>query len=82
LVGGTVGAGLEYLLSRNVSVGIERRYSGYGKESFSLGTLNIFSTASAFPASNVTSTVNLNTWEVTGRMNYHFDWGGSVVARY
>ena len=37
LVGGTVGAGLEYLLSRNLSLGVEGRYSGYGKESYPLG---------------------------------------------
>jgi outer membrane immunogenic protein len=80
--GGTVGAGAEYMFNRNWSLGVEGRYTGYGKESYSLGTLNIFSTASGLPTSAVTSSVNLNTWQVTGRLNYHLDWGGPMVAGY
>jgi outer membrane immunogenic protein len=80
LVGGTIGGGFEYMINRNLSLGVEGRYSDYGTESYGLGSLAIFSTASGLPLSNVSSSARLNTWEVTGRLNYH--WNNPVVAKY
>jgi outer membrane immunogenic protein len=72
LVGGTIGGGVEYMISRNLSIGVEGRYTDYGSENYGLGSLFILSTASGLPAANVTGHVSLNTWEVTGRLNWHF----------
>lgn len=82
LVGGTIGGGLEYMISRNLSIGVEGRYSDYGRENYGLGSVAIFSTASGLPFANVTSRADLNTWEVTGRLNWHFDWTSPIVAKY
>jgi len=79
-VGGTVGGGFEYMINRNLSLGVEGRYSDYGNGSYGLGSVAIFSTASGLPFSNVTSSARLSTWEVTGRLNYH--WNSPVVAKY
>lgn len=82
LVGGTIGGGVEYMISRNLSIGVEGRYSDYGSENYGLGSVAIFSTTSGLPFSNVTSRTDLNTWEVTGRLNWHFDWTSPIVAKY
>ncbi len=62
LTGGTVGAGLEYALTNNISLGIEGRWSFYGDETFN-GTLG----GIAF-----TDKVNLDTAEVMGKVNFRF----------
>ena len=76
LVGGTIGGGLEYGITRNLSVGVEGRYTDYGRTTANLGTLAVFNTGTvAAPAlvfGNVTSRVDLSTWEVTGRVNWRF----------
>jgi outer membrane immunogenic protein len=82
LVGGTIGGGVEYMISRNLSIGVEGRYSDYGRETYGLGSVAILPVGSGLPFSNVTSRADLNTWEVTGRLNWHFDWTSPIVARY
>ena len=82
LVGGTIGAGLEYGITRNVSLGVEGRYTSYGSKTADLGSLAVFNTPTGLVFSRVSSSVNMNTFEVTGRLNWRFDWGGPVVARY
>jgi outer membrane immunogenic protein len=62
-VGGTVGVGLEYAIWNNVSLGIEGRWSFYGNDNFNTGTL--LGTA-------VGNGVNVDTAEVTGRLNWRF----------
>jgi outer membrane immunogenic protein len=62
-VGGTVGVGLEYALWNRVSLGIEGRWSFYGDDTFNTGTL---------AGTAVSNRVNLDTAEVTGRLNFRF----------
>jgi len=75
LTGGTVGAGLEYGITDNLSLGVEYRYSKFSHETF------VFPTAFAVP---LTADTDLTTHEVTARLNWRFNWfgGGPVAARY
>jgi outer membrane immunogenic protein len=85
LLGATVGGGLEYAFTNNWSAGIEGRYSFYGSQTFNGGTVAavpVVGAAVTFLNAPVTQTVRLDTFEVTGRLNYKFDFGGPVVARY
>jgi outer membrane immunogenic protein len=69
LVGGTLGAGLDYAVTNKVSIGVEGRYAWYGTHTFNTGTV-----ALGFPPvfDNVTQTVGLQTGEVVAKLNYHF----------
>jgi outer membrane immunogenic protein len=62
VTGGTVGAGLEYAVTNNLSLGIEGRWTFYGDETFS-GTLG------GIPVSD---RVSLDTAEVMGKVNFRF----------
>jgi outer membrane immunogenic protein len=62
VVGGTVGAGLEYALTNNLSLGLEGRWTFYGDRTFS-GTLG------GIPVSDK---VSLDTAEVMGKLNFRF----------
>ncbi len=61
--GWTVGGGAEYALTNNVSLGVEYRYSDFGRESFELGTVN---------GVGVTTNADLREHQVTGRLNFKF----------
>ena len=68
LTGATIGGGVEFAVTNNVTFGVEYRYSDFGHETFNLGAV-------PFPAgagSAVTSRVDLRTHEVTGRLNFKF----------
>ena len=80
VVGATLGGGLEYAFSNNWSVGVEARYSWYGNQTFNTGLMTIGPAPLTFAP--ITQTVRYETFEVTGRLNWKFDWGGPVVARY
>jgi outer membrane immunogenic protein len=84
LFGATVGGGLEHAFTNNWSFGVEARYSCYGTQTFNAGTLATFGTAfvGPFTFAPANTTYKIETFEVTGRLNYKFDWGGPVVARY
>ena len=62
-VGGTIGGGLEWAVWNNISLGVEGRYTWYGHENFNSGTIL------GVP---VTNTINLNTAEVMGKINFRF----------
>ena len=62
VTGGTVGAGIEYAIWNNISVGVEGRWSFYGDQTFS-GTIG------GIP---VTDKVSLDTAEVMGKLNFRF----------
>jgi len=62
-VGGTVGLGLEYAIWNNVSLGIEGRWSFYGHDNFTTGTLTGVA---------VSNQVNVDTAEVMGKLNWRF----------
>ena len=77
--GWTVGVGLEYLLTRNLSLGIEYDYIGLGNHS------PVFSAAPGYDIAcgagvSCPITIRQNVSVVTARLNWHF--GGPVVARY
>jgi len=63
VTGGTVGGGLEYAFTNNISLGIEGRWSFYGDQTFNGGTL---------AGVAVTDKVSLDTAEVMGKINFRF----------
>jgi outer membrane immunogenic protein len=69
--GWTVGGGLEYLFAPNWSGKVEYMYVDLGSTTFGNGVL--------FPG-GVGVGHTLHT--IKGGINYHFNWGGPVVARY
>ena len=70
MTGGTFGGGLEYALWNNLSIGVEGRFTWYGSHTFNGGTVALGTAPFAFPA--VTQAVQLNTAEVTERINWKF----------
>jgi outer membrane immunogenic protein len=59
IVGGTVGGGIEYAVTNNISLGVEGRWTFYGDNNFNGGP-------------GVTQNVKLDTTEVLGKLNFHF----------
>ncbi len=62
--GYTVGVGGEYSFTDYLSVGVEYRYSDYGRESFTAAIANA--------TFNTTTSVGLTSQQVTGRLNIRF----------
>jgi len=69
--GYTVGAGLEYMFAPNWSAKIEYQYYNFGSGTFLTGPADIAGTH--FTDDEQT---------VKAGLNYRFNWGGPVVARY
>ena len=63
LNGYTVGGGAEFALTNAVSLGVEYRYSDFGREAFNLGTV---------AGGAVTTNADLREHQVTGRLNFRF----------
>ena len=65
--GPTVGGGLEYAFTNNLSFGVEGRYSWYGTQTYNAGLLAVAFTPAtgAFTVAPATQSVKLNTFEVT-----------------
>jgi outer membrane immunogenic protein len=91
LVGGTVGLGTAYMLTRNWEIGAEYRYTFYAQSAYNLGTpaaVCVPGIGIAAPAPvTCTNTIatghkGAETQEVLLKLNYRFDWGGPVVAKY
>lgn len=76
LFGWTVGGGLDYGIAPGWSVGAEYRFTRYDNNDNNGAA---FGTLGGTP---LTLTSRLDTHEVTARLNYHFNMGGPVVARY
>jgi outer membrane immunogenic protein len=78
--GWTVGGGVEWAFSQNWSVAGEYRHTDFGNRS------TIFDIPSGLPAAPIfftgTSSSRLTVDQATARLNYRFNWGGPVVARY
>lgn len=69
--GYTVGAGFEYMFAPNWSAVIEYQYYNFGKTNFTT------------PAALTTfGNVRNEDQTVKAGINYHFNWGGPVVAKY
>jgi outer membrane immunogenic protein len=89
LVGGTIGAGLAYALTKNWEIGAEYRYTRYQAADFGLGPVaglcgNVSQAAVVIGCINQAATGHkgLETSEVLFKLNYRFDWAGPVVAKY
>jgi outer membrane immunogenic protein len=70
--GYTVGAGLEYLFTQNWSGKVEYQYYDFGKTTF----------AAPSPAGIVGLSSKNDEHTVKAGLNYRFNWGGPVVAKY
>jgi outer membrane immunogenic protein len=68
--GYTVGAGLEYMFAPNWSAKIEYQYYNFGSTTF------------LTPVALAGSRFNDDEHTVKAGLNYRFNWGGPVVARY
>jgi outer membrane immunogenic protein len=82
LTGWTIGAGVEWAATNNITLGLEGRYSDYGTQRFNAGP--VVTTPPATSAitliSNTYRDVRIETGEIMAKVNYKF--GGPVVARY
>jgi outer membrane immunogenic protein len=74
--GWTVGGGVEWMVSPGWSVFAEYNYMDFGTktDNYTAGP-NTVGTASVFQT-------RLTTQTALGGVNYHFNWGGPVVAKY
>jgi outer membrane immunogenic protein len=68
--GYTVGGGLEYMFTQNWSGKIEYQY-------YDLGSVNLFDAGGAFAGR-----FRNDEHTIKAGLNYRFNWGGPVVARY
>jgi outer membrane immunogenic protein len=68
--GYTVGAGLEYLFTQNWSGKIEYQY-------YDFGHVNVFDGTGAFVGN-----IHNDQHTIKAGLNYRFNWGGPVVAKY
>jgi outer membrane immunogenic protein len=88
LVGGTVGLGAAYALSKNWEIVAEYRHTFYAQSDFNLGSvtarcvLGTFAPAPVCADTTATGHKGLETDEVLFKLNYRFDWGSAVVAKY
>jgi outer membrane immunogenic protein len=72
--GWTVGAGVEYAFTHNLTAKLEYLYADFGSFTVTGQENATFAT--------FTHNVNLKTNIVRAGLNWKFDWGGPVVARY
>jgi outer membrane immunogenic protein len=84
LWGPTGGAGIEFLVTRNLMIGLEARYTVYQGQNFNTGSVATLGLPPAGPFTFASSTtpVRLATAEIMARVNWKFDWFGPVVAKY
>jgi outer membrane immunogenic protein len=85
LLGGTVGAGVEYAATDNFTLGLEGRYSYYGTQRFNAGPLAvipIIGAAVVFVNSPTYRDIRVETGEVMFKANWKFGPTAAVVAKY
>lgn len=71
--GWTVGAGAEYMFAPNWSAKVEYNYIDFGKSTIQYNNPLVFTNRSEW---------NDTVHTVKAGVNYHFNWGSPVVARY
>src|SRR3954469_23941789 len=76
--GWTVGGGIEWAFSQNWSVAGEYRHTDFGRRAVAFNIPDGFGGVFATGTSSSRLTVD----QATARLNYRFNWGGPVVARY
>jgi outer membrane immunogenic protein len=84
LIGGTVGAGVEYAVTNNITLGLEGRYTQYESHRFDAGPLAVIAIPAAavtFARVNTYRDIQLETGEILFKANYKFG-PGVVVAKY
>jgi outer membrane immunogenic protein len=79
LTGWTAGGGIEFGLWDNWSLGVEYRFSSFDASDFGLGNI-VFDPV--LPGAPLRSSFELETHEVTARLNYRFSWGPAVGPRF
>lgn len=72
-IGYTVGGGLEYMFAPSWSAKLEYQY-------YNFGTTNVSTPTGLFSVGGGNFREDLHT--VKAGVNYHFNWGGPVVAKY
>jgi outer membrane immunogenic protein len=83
LTGWTVGGGIEFGLWDNWSLGVEYRFSSFDAGDFGHGNLQFIDPATgALLTSPLRSSFDLETHEITARLNYRFSWGPAVGPRF
>jgi outer membrane immunogenic protein len=78
--GWTVGGGIEWAFSQNWSVAGEYRHTDFGNRATNFDIPSGLAAAPIFFTG--TSSQRLTVDQATARLNYRFNWGGPVVARY
>jgi outer membrane immunogenic protein len=73
LVGATIGGGFEYAFTPNWSLGVEYRFTKFDRENFGLGNVLVVAPATLSPFA---ANAELETHEVTARVNYRFNLFG------
>jgi outer membrane immunogenic protein len=68
--GGTAGVGVEYAVTDQVTVGLEGRYTWYGSQHFNTSVTDV---------ATANGSLNLNTAEILGKLNWKF--GGNEERR-
>jgi outer membrane immunogenic protein len=79
LTGWTAGGGIEFGLWDNWSLGVEYRFSSFDASDFGLGNI-VFDPV--LPGAPLRSRFDLETHEVTARLNYRFSWGAPLGPRF
>jgi outer membrane immunogenic protein len=83
LTGWTVGGGIEFGLWDNWSLGVEYRFSSFDAGDFGHGNLQFIDLATgALVTSPLRSSFDLETHEITARLNYRFSWGAPLGPRF
>jgi outer membrane immunogenic protein len=78
LTGWTAGGGIEFGLWDNWSLGVEYRFTSFDASDFNHGNLFL----DPIISSPLRSSFDLETHEVTARLNYRFSWGPAVGPRF
>lgn len=72
--GPTIGAGVEYAVTNNISLGLEGRYSWYGTQTYNAGLLATVAAGAAaaptFTFAPASQSVKLETFEVMAKLNW------------
>jgi outer membrane immunogenic protein len=81
--GGVVGTGIEFGFAPNWSVAIEYDHLFMGNHSNSFTSAGVLG-AAVIPVGGVfrTDSIRQDVDLITARINYRFNWGGPVVAKY
>jgi outer membrane immunogenic protein len=78
--GYTVGGGIEYGLTENISAKIEYDYLGFGTKNYSFNNLSVPAGGGTGPLGPFSVAIKSYTQLLVAGMNYRFTWGGGGYA--